>query len=95
MPVNPRSTLFRALKIKVGIRTTDTKVREIAAGLATEVAAISLLSSVSMFDPRLPNLLEPFVITRAATHSVEVMRHDRMICIGHCKKADRLVPGVA
>jgi len=51
-------------------------------GIAAKIAIIVFQRKERMFQPRLPNLFEPFGIIRSATHSIKILRDDRMIGIG-------------
>src|SRR5947199_9348642 len=47
-----------------------------------------------MLDPGLANLLKAIIVTRSTAHSIEIVRNNRMGCVGHRKKIHRRVSGI-
>src|SRR6476646_5862917 len=64
------------------------------AGDTTKAALIELVCPESVFNPRLTDLFKALVVIRSPTHSIQIVRNDRMIGAWKHEKIDRDVSGV-
>jgi hypothetical protein len=67
---------------------------EVSAGLTSKTVA-RLVCPEGMLHPGLANLLKAVVVARSAAHSIEIVRDERMSCLGQREKTHDLVAGVA
>src|SRR5438552_831365 len=67
---------------------------EVTTGHADK-AGVLLVCPEGMLHPGLANLLKAIIVARSATHSIEIVRDDGMVCFWHLKKIHDHVAGIA
>src|SRR5215471_4844689 len=80
----------QAGRIWVGAARAQLNALAATTGITPKPAGVVFQCSKRMLHPRLANLFKAFGVITTAAHPVEVLRNDRVICVGQCEPIDRL-----
>lgn len=81
--------------IRIGAARTQLEELTAITGIAAKVALVEFACAERVFHPGLTNLFDPLGVICATTHSIKILRNDRMIRVWQCVKIDRHVAVVA
>src|SRR6266446_4776442 len=93
----PQAVLIRIQTRPIWIRTSHAEMRSSRAtrSVATKAASVVFQGKKCVFQPGLADLLEAIIVISSATHSIEILRNDRVVYLWQLKPIERLIAIIA